>query len=44
MTWIDVASRIATGFFVLAMAAGLEAVLLERFVTDPDERDEQGRR
>jgi hypothetical protein len=44
MTWLDVAGQIAVGGFVVLMALGLVAVLLERFVTDPDERDEQGRR
>jgi hypothetical protein len=44
VTWLDVAGQITVGVFVVLFALGCVAVLLERFVTDPDERDEQGRR
>jgi hypothetical protein len=44
VTLLDVAGQIATGAFLVLMALGLVAVLLERFLADPDERDEQGRR
>jgi hypothetical protein len=44
MSAADFFYRLAAGAFVVLMALGLVAVLLERFVTDPDERDEQGRR